>query len=228
MNTLHGKRVVVLGATGLVGMVLTETLLALGAKVIAGARRRTRLDELRSGLADHDNLQVAEVDTTVPEGIEGFARDVLRNGPLDGLVNATGFFQGGPAWQIDESDTRALLDANVLGSALSLRAFVPAMIQQGRGSIVLIAADTALRPEAELGLYGATKAATAHLMTASARELLGSGVRVNGLFPGAIANASQVTGIAPLELCKAAAWLLSDASQYVSGSAIGFDGTRDS
>ena len=85
---LRGSQVLLLGATGRLGIRLCEAWLALGAEVVAADRLRTRLEALRASLGQHERLHVAEADILDLAGLAILLQDVSRDRPLDVLVVA--------------------------------------------------------------------------------------------------------------------------------------------
>lgn len=224
---MRDRRVLVTGATGGLGPTLVAAFLGRGAEVLATARRRTRLDELRAGLAHHERLHVAESDMSDPVGVEALFEATTREAPLDLVVHSVGAFAyGGLAGMSDSTVTR-LIEGNVTASAWVLRGALRRMVSAGRGGVIMLAADRAERPEAGFALYGAAKAAVCHLVAACAEEAQPAGVRVNALLPGvidteenraAMPDADRSTWTAPVDIAKAALWLASDEACAVTGA----------
>jgi NAD(P)-dependent dehydrogenase (short-subunit alcohol dehydrogenase family) len=230
---LHGQHIVVTGATGGLGPHLVEALLACGAHVIAAARVRTRLDELRAGLAQHERLDVAECDATSATGVERLLDGVDRNGGLDAVVHAVGAFTYGPLAERSDAEVERLVACNLSSTALVLRGAVRRMVPRRSGSIVVVAADRALAPAPNFALYGASKAGAVHLVQALAEEVRPAGVRVNALLPGvidtpdnraAMPDADASGWVRPEELAKAAVWLCSVGARAVSGALLRLPG----
>lgn len=226
---LHGRRVVVTGATGGLGPSLVTAFLACGARVIAAARLRTKLDELRASLAHPDRLDVAECDVTSGPGVEALLEAAASDGGLDAVVHAVGAFVFGPLADLSDADVERLVRANVLGGAFVVRGALRRMMPQGRGRVVLMAADRALRPAPNFVLYGAAKAAVVHLAQAAAEEAHASGVRVHALLPGvidtpdnraAMPDVDPSSWVRPEDIAKAAVWLCSSESLAVNGALI--------
>ena len=226
---LDGTRVLVTGATGGVGPSIVEALLAVGARVIASARRRTGLDALRAELRQHERLDVAECDASDPEGVERLFEALERKGGLGGVVHAVGAFRYGLLAGASDDDVRGVIDANVLSTAWVVRGAARRMTGRGAGSIVVIAADRALEPAPGVAVYGAAKAASAHLVQAAALELHGSGVRVNAILPGvidtpdnraAMPDADPAGWASPRAIARACVWLLGPDAAGVSGALV--------
>jgi len=174
--------------------------------------------------------------------IETAAREL---GSLTHLVYNSGIT--GPPSRLEAADVRdlrAVLDLNVLGALLSVRAAVPLMsTRHGRagGAIVLISSAAAtLGSPGEYVWYAASKAAIDGMTIGLARELAGDGIRVNAVAPGLIDTEIHPPGrlerMAPLipvsragtadEVAQTILFLLSDASSYVTGSVLRVAGGR--
>ena len=226
---LDGKRVLVTGATGGVGPSIVEAFLAVGAHVVASARRRTGLDALRAELRQHERLDVAECDAADPDGIERLLDALDRKGGLDGAVHAVGAFRYGPLADAGDGDVRAVIDANVLATAWLIRGAARRMAARASGSIVVIAADRAVEPAPGFAIYGAAKAAAVHLVQAAALEQHGTGVRVNAILPGtvdtrdnraAMPEADPTSWASPRAIARACTWLVGSDAEGVSGALV--------
>lgn len=229
MNTLHGRRIVVTGATGGLGPTLVESCLALGAEVVAVGRLRTKLDALRAALKQHERLDIAEADLSTRAGAEALIGAVERAGGVHGLVHAVGSFAYGPVTELDEETIDRLIAGNAMSTLWTVRAAVAAMRERRDGSVVIIGSDRAFAPGAGFALYGAAKAFATHLAQAVAQETKDVGVRVNVIAPGTIDTEENrrsmpeedpAEWVAPLTIAKSTAWLLGPDASSVSGSVI--------
>jgi NAD(P)-dependent dehydrogenase (short-subunit alcohol dehydrogenase family) len=148
--------------------------------------------------------------------VESLFDSVTVKGPIDVVINASGAFRYGPFTEIGDADVDALVRANFLGHAFVLRAALRRMLPRGQGQVLVVAAEAAVRPSANMAMYGATKAATVHLVDAAAREIAGSGVVVNAVLPGtidtapnreAMPHANHAEWVPPEEIAKLAVGL---------------------
>ncbi|MFW6066708.1 MAG: SDR family NAD(P)-dependent oxidoreductase [Myxococcota bacterium] len=226
---LHGKRIVVTGATGGLGPSVVEAVLACGARVLAVARLRTKLDELRASLEHHERLDVAECDATEPAGVEALFDAADARGGVDGVVSAVGAFAYSPVTDLEDDALMRLVQCNLTASALIVRGALRRMVPRGGGRIVLVAADRAVRPAPGFAVYGAAKAGVVHLAEAAAEEVHGAGVRIHALLPGiidtpanraAMPDADPTGWVRPAEIARAAVWLLSGEASAVNGALV--------
>ena len=167
-----------------------------------------------------------------------------QHGRVDVLVNNAGIFLAAPLVDTALEDFQRVLDVNVTGVFLGMRALAPAMIAQRSGSIVNISSLAGIRGGAYLTAYAASKWAVRGMTKVAAKELARDGVRVNSVHPGQTdtdMNARQreatpeliaklIKGIpiqrlgSPEEIANAVLHLASDESAYTTGSELVVDG----
>ncbi len=229
MTSVHGKRILVTGATGGLGPSLCEALLAVGGEVIAIARRRTGLDDLRAGLSHHERLHVAECDVSEAAGLGKLFSSVTAKAPLDAVVHASGAFAWARLAEIDDAEIERIVRMNLVATTFVIREALRHMLARAAGSIVVVAADRALSPAEGFGVYGAAKAGVLHLVEAAAKEAASCRVRVNALLPGvidteenrsAMPDADPARWTLPADIARAAVFLASDESKGVTGARI--------
>jgi 2-keto-3-deoxy-L-fuconate dehydrogenase len=187
---------------------------------------------------------------------EAFKLDVLstdavneaaqRIGKIDVLLNAAGYVHHGTVLDCSDKDWNFSFDLNVKSMHRTIKAFLPAMLASGGGSIVNIAsAAGVLKAAPNRYVYGATKAAVAALTRAVAADFIASGIRCNCICPGTIETPSMLGRAAaqgpdgmknfvarqPLgrlgtaeEIAMLALYLASDESSFTTGGAHVADG----
>ncbi len=168
----------VTGASSGIGEATVRALRAQGVQVHAAARRIERLEALaaETGCVPHA-LDVRDRDAVAALGAE-IEIDILVNNA--GLGRVLGSIWSGTAEDIDMT-----VDTNVAGAIHVIRAFLPGMIDRGRGHIINMSSVLALYPF-PAALYGATKGAI-HMLSRDLRnELQGTGVRVTEICPGRV------------------------------------------
>ncbi len=94
-----------------------------------------------------------------------------------------------PFLETELDDWRRLLETNVLGTVIGMRALLPEMLAQGRGAIAVVCSVNSLFAEAELSAYSTSKAALLQVVRSAALEYAQYGVRINAVCPGAIDTA---------------------------------------
>ena len=247
--TIADKTIAITGAARGLGQEFARHLAAAGANIVVGdvndctatadlvvANGGGKIVAVRLEVTDATSAQAM-----INAGISAFGR-------LDGLVNNAalyGALHGGRFDAIDEAEWDACMAVNVKGIWNCCKAAVPAMRENGGGSIVNIA-SLAATYGMPFGLhYTASKAAVIGLTRGLARELGRDGIRVNALAPSAVltegtseffgdkldralsavkAGQTIQRNLAPSDLTGTVAWLLSDESGFVTGQTIAVDG----
>jgi NAD(P)-dependent dehydrogenase (short-subunit alcohol dehydrogenase family) len=126
------KVAVVTGASSGIGKATALKLTAQGYRVHAGARRVDRMADLGAAGAS-----VHHLDLTVPESIEGFVGEILRDsGHIDVLVNNAGYGSYGAVEDVPIGDARAQMDVNLFGLARVIQLALPSMRSRRRGRII--------------------------------------------------------------------------------------------
>lgn len=166
---IEGARVLVAGATGVLGRAVAESLHERGARVVAAGRDTTRLDEVAGALGTTgQHLDVVDVDSCA-SAVRGAVEEL---GGLDLLVVATGAAGFGRATELDEAVAEELFAVNTLGPMALVRAAAPylAEARDGEGTAAVLSAVLADLPTAGMADYSAAKAALATWLQVLRRE----------------------------------------------------------
>lgn len=240
---LDEKVALVTGATRGIGRAIAEAFALAGAKVCVLARKAHELEETERALT----VLGAEVTTVVgsagdPEVIEaGIDHCIERLGALDVMVNNAGTNPAmGPIVEVEARAVRKIFEVNVEGPILMVQHAWRAWMQEHGGVVLNIASVGGLRPSPFIGAYNVSKAALVHLTRQLAHELAPS-VRVNALAPGLIKtdmaralwepNEDGMAAAHPLrrlgvpdDIARAALFLCTDASSWITGETLVIDG----
>jgi NADP-dependent 3-hydroxy acid dehydrogenase YdfG len=174
------RTAVVTGASSGIGAATVRRLRAEGFDVIAGARRRDRVD----ALAEETGAQAVTLDVTDDDSVAELA--ALVGDSLSVLVNnAGGAFGAEPVATADVADWEAMYAVNVLGTLRVTQALLPALIE-GRGQIVLMGSTAGRVVYEGGGGYTAAKHAIAAMAGTLRLELSGQPVRVTEIAPGMV------------------------------------------
>lgn len=230
--TLENRVAVITGATGGLGSVLTRDLADRGVNLALLDRDAERLTALTSGLSLPESRFLAQtVDLLNPAETRTAAEAAIaRFGHVDILLHLVGGWTGGKTLlEVPADDLVFMLNQHVWTSFNVVQAFVPYLIANGWGRIVMITSPYAARPSAKGGPYAVGKAGQEALMLTLAQELKGTGVTANLLQAKTIdikrekvnAPAPQNAGwTTPEELSAAIQYLLSEEAGTVSGAKI--------
>ena len=230
--TFSGKVVLVAGGTGGLGRAVSLAFLKEGAELIVTYQKDQEFGDLKKAAGTSASRLVGRrVDVTdeavVQQLVEGIVAESKR---LDVLVNAVGGYVGGiKLWELDTKVFDQMLALNLRSGYALSRAAVKAMLKQGKGAIVNVAAKAALDHGADAGAYAASKAAAVALMDSLAADLRGTGVRVNSVLPSIIdteANRKAMPGAdfanwpKPEDIARVILFLCGDDAKVIHGAAI--------
>lgn len=180
--------VAVTGASSGIGAATVQRLARSGARVVAGARRRERLDALVAELGEE--RAVAEtVDVARPEDSRKLVQAALdRFGRLDAVVLNAGIGMYGSILDHSDDEYAEMIDVNFAGTVWGVRAAVPALRAAGGGDIVIVASVAGVRGGGNEAVYSGTKAAQLGLAGCLDRELRGHDIRVTSICPAAVST----------------------------------------
>ncbi|MBU9812055.1 SDR family oxidoreductase [Rahnella sp. SL6] len=240
---LAGKKVLITAAGQGIGF-NTATLFALeGAEVIA-------TDINIGALQDITGITPRLLDVTDPRAIAALAEET---GPLDVLFNCAGVVHSGDILACTENEWQFALDLNVTAMFHMIRAFLPAMLERGSGSVInMSSVASSIKGVPNRFAYSASKAAVIGLTRSVAADYVTRGIRCNAICPGTVESPSLRQRIAaqaqaegrseaevyaafvarqPIgrigkteEIARLALYLASDASSYTTGTVQIIDG----
>lgn len=185
---LGGKLVLVTGASAGIGEACARRFAAEGADLAMWARRHGRLEALAEELAAEHGAEVRAdaVDVRERGAVRAAAETLLRDaGPPDVLVNNAGLAAGyDPLHEGDPDDWDRMIDTNVKGLLHVSRAFLPAMVERGRGHVVNLGSIAGQQVYPRGNVYNATKYAVRALTEGMNLDLSGTGVKASSVDPG--------------------------------------------
>ena len=248
MQRLSDKTAIITGGASGIGAASARLFVEEGARVLIADAQSERGEALANELGDAAAFH--RVDVTREDDIRAVVGDAVeRWGRLDCIFNNAGF--GGALGSIETTTVEEFyitFDVLLKGVFLGIKHAAPVMRAQGGGSIISTASVAGLKTGESPHLYSVAKAAVIHLTRSVALELGEHGIRVNCICPGIVAtplaagrpNASPealerlADGLAktqamgrvgqPEDIARAALWLASDDSEWVTGHAQVVDG----
>ena len=240
MGRLTGKTALVTAAGQGIGRASALAMLKEGARVIA-----TDVNAAALATLAHEGCETRLLNVRDKDAITAAAAEI---GPLDALFNCAGFVAAGTLLDCDEEQWAFSLDLNMTAMYRMCRAFLPAMIANGGGSIINMASVAgSIIAAPNRFVYGATKAGVIGLTKAIAADYVTQGIRANVICPGTVESPSldqrlKDTGdyeaakkafVArqpigrigrPEEIAALVVYLASDESSYTTGHAHVIDG----
>lgn len=253
-TTLDGQRAIVTGANSGIGEAIAKGLAEAGAAVVVNyvaddENAQRVVDEI---CATGGRAFAIKADVSSEEQVQAmFQQAVAELGSLDIVVNNAGLQQDAPFHEMTLAQWRKVIDVNLTGQFLCARAAVREFLRRGLmpqlscslGKIICLSSVHDVIPWAGHANYAASKGGVAMLMKTMAQELAMQKIRVNAISPGAIktpintsawATAQAEAALLKLipyyrvgetrDIARAAVWLASDHSDYVTGATLYVDG----
>ncbi len=179
------RKILVTGATRGIGRVMAQRFAGLGHSLAACGRTIDALSSLAAEIGDGHHLEA--VDVVDAAHVDAWASVLIGSGWVpDLLINNAGVInRQAPLWQLSEEEIATVLDVNVKGVANVIRAFLPAMIEAGRGVVVNISSGWGHSTAPQVAPYCASKFAIEGMTRALAQELP-PGLAAVPLSPGII------------------------------------------
>ena len=234
--------VVLTGAASGIGRAACRRLAGGGWKVLAVDRPGAALD----ALAGVDNIACFAADVTSEADNAGMIAEAERRfGGVDALIVNAAVTGGGGIDELPFEQFRNVVEVNLFGAVLGIRAVLPALRRRGGGAIVVTSSTAGVGGDAENWAYGASKAAMLGVVRSVAREVGYQKIRINALCPGPTRGTgmTQIVEDAapehfellarnvplqrwaePDEMASVMEFLISPAASYVSGIALVADG----
>lgn len=238
MGILEGKKALIVGASGGIGLACAEKFIDEGAKVLGTYRKATipisekyreAFSEFRLDLSDRENISSI------------IKSEVKKFGGVDILVNAAGITSPEPLFSSKAEKWESVISCNLLGTYSVMQSIIVPMLSRRKGSIINISSVFGLRGGMGQSSYCASKAGIIGLTKSAALELAAKNIRVNAVAPGYIETAmtdgfnedfrKKCIENIPMkrfgraeEVAELCAFLASDRSEYITGQTFVIDG----
>jgi 2-keto-3-deoxy-L-fuconate dehydrogenase len=189
VKRVEGKNVVVTAAGNGIGRASALMLAAEGANVWATDINEEALAELARDAGAGSTLRTARLNVLDAADIAAFA---VKTGPIDVLFNCAGFVADGNILKCDDKDWDFSFDLNVKAMYRTIRAYLPGMLESGKGASIINMASAAssVKGVPNRFAYGASKAAVIGLTKSVAADFVGQAIRCNAICPGTIESPS--------------------------------------
>lgn len=238
--SLEGRRIVVTGASGGLGLAMVETMAALGGTVFA----LSRTGDVKEGeKALPEGVTAMKMDVSDEFGVADVLERIGTGGGIDVLVNNAGITIKKPAAEITSADMDTVVDTNVKGLFACCKSAYPYLkTSKYTGRIINIASMASHLGFTDIVPYCASKSAVLGVTRALAVEWASDGILVNSVSPGwfpsrmnrQVVDAARQAKILlrmplhrygePEELASVVAFLSSSAASYITGADIPVDG----
>jgi NAD(P)-dependent dehydrogenase (short-subunit alcohol dehydrogenase family) len=225
----------VTGATSGIGRSIAQTLIELGATVIATGRDRTRLESLAGA---HQVARDLSADLEqLPAWVQGLAREY---GPLSGIVHSAGVLGSTPLRVLSAAFSQRVMELNLFAFLMLAKGLVQDGVVEGGASLLCLSSVASLRGLSGALAYSASKGAVNAAVLSLSAELAPLGIRCNAILPGVVETemTAPVAGdqidyllaqqfvpgrIQPADVSALAAYLLSDQGRFVTGQLVTID-----
>jgi short-subunit dehydrogenase len=181
---LAGATVLLTGASGGIGPTIARTLRGRGAALVLSGRRVDALEALAAELG----ARVLPADLARRDGPERLAREA---GDVDVFVSNAALPADGQVDDYKPEEIDRALDVNLRAPIFLARALTPAMVERGRGNVVLMSSIAGLATTPGSALYSATKFGLRGFALGLREDLRDSGVGVSTVFPGFVSDAGM-------------------------------------
>jgi len=231
--TLKNRVVVITGATGGLGKVATQIMAREGAQLALIGTHAERLSQLAAELEAPPFTYAANLaDLQAARSAAQAVAD--RFGRVEVVLHLVGGWLGGkPVAETPPNDLAQMLEQHVWTTFYMAQAFVPHLVRNHWGRLMVVSSPTALRPTAKSAPYAIGKAGQQALMLTLAQELKGTGVTANSILVSAIDTAHEretapspknANWATPEEIAALMVYLCSDEARLVNGAQLPLQG----
>ncbi|MGE8687596.1 MAG: SDR family NAD(P)-dependent oxidoreductase [Achromobacter sp.] len=181
---LNGRKALVTGSSGGIGLAIAFGLAQAGAQVVLHGRNGDKLARAAETIAKRlpsAHLGTVQADLATADGAASIS---AAHPDVDILINNAGYFAPKSFTEITDDDWQYMLDVNLMSGVRLSRYYLPRMLAAGWGRIVFISSESAVQIPAEMIHYGVSKTAMLGVSRGLAELTAGTGVTVNAVLPG--------------------------------------------
>jgi NAD(P)-dependent dehydrogenase (short-subunit alcohol dehydrogenase family) len=239
MGKLQGKVAVITGGTTGIGLATAKLFVAEGAYVFITGRRPKELDDAVKDIGK--NVSGVQGDVASLTDLDRLYENVKAKGRIDILFANAGIGEFAPLEELTEEHFDTIFNVNVKGALFTVQKALPVL--NNGGSIILTGSVASVKGTPAFAVYGASKAAIRNFVRGWSVELKDRHIRSNVISPGPIATPltvaqpqdamASMTSTIPMgrmgepdEVAKAALFLASDDSSFITGIELFVDGGR--
>lgn len=183
---LKNRVIVITGGTDGIGLALVNRLRETGSRVYIIGRNAEKLKTFKD-----KTTEVHQCDVTDFKGLESIISPLEK---IDVLINSAGVFVEGPLANAIPDAVSSAIDINVKGTIYASKLVVPKMKQRKYGTIVNLSSTVGLEGRAGLSIYSSTKYAISGFTESLKLELIKDGIKVVGIYPGALQTSFRSKG----------------------------------
>jgi uncharacterized protein len=198
---LDGCTALITGASAGIGREFARQLAERAKAVVLVARRRDRLEELRSELTNRKPglaVHIYATDLSRDEDVEALGDALERDGvAIDFLINNAGLGDRGAFATSEPQRAKDITLVNMLSLTLLTRRLLPAMIERRRGAILNVSSSASFLPIPRMAVYAASKAYVTSLSEALRSEVASHGITVTALCPGPVHTEFDTVAMRP-------------------------------
>lgn len=243
-HCLHGRTILVTGASSGLGRATAAALAECGGRVILTGRDPAKLEHSRAMLTGEGHVAVSS-DFADADGVADLVKAIATDhGPLDGIFHSAGAYMAMPARMTKQRHVEAMFTASVWGAYGVARAAAQKNVLRDGASLVFMSSVSATRGHVGTAAYAGAKAAILGLVPVLAIEMAPRRIRANAIVAATIETEMHLNTIAnlpdelvqdglsrhllgfgaPADIANAVIFLLSDAGRWITGTALTVDG----
>ena len=220
---MNKKTIVITGATGVLGNLVSKTFAAAGHNIALLDKDETKLESLVRDLnLPGERLHAQTIDLLNGQAVQDSAEAVhSKFGSIHALIHLVGGWTGGKTIpESDAADLDSMINQHVWTTYHLLKAFTPHIANSKWGRVIAVSMPVTVNPSAKMALYAAAKSAQESLVLTLAQEYKESGLTANVIHVKSIDVKNEGKGTTPAEIVSAMQYLFSEEANKITGARI--------